>query len=78
MAEQHFGAAAEVHERLDAKIFLARTWMNHGRALLARGRATDRERATGLLKNAIELARKSGGGAVVRDAEALLADSLTV
>ena len=77
-AEQHFVSAAEMHERLQAKLFLARTWMNHGRMLLARGEAPDRERAVELLRRAVELARQHGGGAVVHDAEELLTDPLGV
>ncbi len=77
-AEQHFAAAAETHERLGAKLFLARTWMNWGRALLARREPSDSERAVALLRRASELAREHGGGAVVRDAEALLTDPLGV
>ena len=77
-AEQHFAAAAEIHERLGAKLFLARTWMNWGRALLARGEVADVQRARELLQRAAELARQHGGGAVERDAEALLADPLGV
>jgi len=77
-AEQHFAAAAEIHERLGAKLFLARTWMNWGSALLARGEASDAQRGRQLLQRAAELARHHGGGAVERDAEALLADPLGV
>src|SRR5205807_2350119 len=36
-AHEHFSLAAEVHERIGAPLFLARTWMNWGRALTARG-----------------------------------------
>ncbi len=71
-AEQHFTAAADLHERLGARLFLARTWMNHGRMLIARDRPGDRERAVELLERAVELATELGGGAVVRDAEQLL------
>jgi tetratricopeptide (TPR) repeat protein len=77
-AEQHFAAAAEMHERLGAKLFLARTWMNWSRMLLARGDASDVQRARAMLEQAAELARQHGGAAVKRDAEALLADPLGV
>jgi class 3 adenylate cyclase/tetratricopeptide (TPR) repeat protein len=78
VAEQHFAVAAEIHERLGANLFLARTWMNWSRALLARGQPSDTQRARAMLQQASELARKHGGGAVQRDAEALLADPLGV
>ncbi len=73
-AEQHFAAAAEYHERVGAKLFLARTWLNWGGALLARGQAADSERARKLIERAAGLAREQGGGAIVRDAEALIAN----
>lgn len=75
-AEQHFAAAAEIHKRLGAKLFLARTWLNWGDALLARGDPADSQRARELLQRAVELARQHGGGAVERAAEALLAAPL--
>ncbi|MBV9309303.1 MAG: AAA family ATPase [Solirubrobacterales bacterium] len=77
-ADEHFAKAAELHERLGAKLFLARTWMNWARALLARGEASDAEHAAELLERATELARGLGGGAVVREAEALRAKPLGV
>jgi class 3 adenylate cyclase/tetratricopeptide (TPR) repeat protein len=73
-AEQHFAAAAEYHERVDAKLFLARTWLNWGGAVLARGQAGDAERGRELIERAAGLAREQGGGAIVRDAEALIAN----
>lgn len=72
-AEAHFAAAAAVHERTGARLFLARTWMNWGRALLARDQAGDSDRALGLLTDAHQLAVQLGGGAVEREAEGLLA-----
>jgi class 3 adenylate cyclase/tetratricopeptide (TPR) repeat protein len=76
VAEQHFSAAAEIHERLGAKLFLARTWTNWAGVLLARGGNDDSERAHELLHRAVELAGLHGGAAVERDAEALLAKPL--
>ncbi len=75
-AERHLLAATQIHERLRANLFLARTWMNHGQMLLMRDDPGDRERAAELLRDAVALAREHGGGAVVRDAEALLNDRL--
>ncbi len=77
-AEQHFAAAAELHERVGAKLFLARTWLNHGRMLLDRGQESDRERGVGQVQRAAELARELGGGAIVRDAEALIGERAAV
>ena len=45
-AERHFAAAAEIEERLGAQLFLARTHASWARALIARGRPEDLERAT--------------------------------
>lgn len=72
-AEAHFAAATAVHERTGARLLLARTWMNWGRALHARGQADDRDRALGLLTDAHQLAAQLGGSAVEREAEGLLA-----
>jgi tetratricopeptide (TPR) repeat protein len=75
-AEDHFARAQEIHERIGARLSSARTWMNHGRALLMRGEHADRERAAELLRRAVALATDLGGAAIVRDAEQLLADPL--
>lgn len=72
-AEGHFAAADDVHQRVGARLFLARTWMNWGDALLTKGDTADADRARELIARALDLARDLGGGAVVRDAEALLA-----
>lgn len=73
-AEEHFAAAAEVHQRLGAQLLLARTWMNWGHALLRRGREKDTPRANELLDQALDLARKHDGTAIVRETEALIAE----
>ncbi len=44
-----------------------------GGALLARGEAGDADRGRELIERAVELAREHGSGAIVRDAEALIA-----
>jgi len=62
--------AAEVHERIGAPLFLARTWMNWGQGLTARG---DGKGARDLLERAAERARAHGGAAIEREAEDLLA-----
>lgn len=74
-AEDHFTKAVEVHERMGARMFLARTLMNHGRVLMRRGRDEDRARATDLLERAVALAGGLGGAAIVRDATAVLEQS---
>jgi tetratricopeptide (TPR) repeat protein len=68
-ADQHFSAATKVHERLGAPLFLARTSMNWGRSLAARG---DVEAARDRLERAAELARAHGGAAIEREASGLL------
>ena len=69
-ADEHFAAAASVHERVGAPLFLARTWMNWGRSYALRG---DAERSRELFERAVELAGAHGGAAIVREAEELLA-----
>jgi len=69
-ADRHFAAASEVHDRIGAPLFLARTCMNWGRALAARG---DEERGRDRLERAVELARRHGGAAIEREAAGLLA-----
>ncbi|MCW3018287.1 MAG: hypothetical protein JWN10_595, partial [Solirubrobacterales bacterium] len=66
-AEVHFAAAAEIDERLGAPLFLARTHASWARALVARGRATDLERARTMLAHAEESAERLGAGGVTRE-----------
>ncbi len=73
-AEQHFAAAADYHQRVGATLFLARTWLNWGGALLAHGQAADSERGRDMIERAAELAREHGSGAIVRDAKAMIAN----
>jgi tetratricopeptide (TPR) repeat protein len=69
LADQHFAAAVEVHQRLDASLFLARTWMNWGQAQLRRG--PDRlDAARDMLARAIAIAAPHGD-ALAREAGAL-------
>ena len=49
-AEQHFSAALTVNRRVGARPALAHTKYRYARALLARGRGDDRDRAEGLLE----------------------------
>jgi tetratricopeptide (TPR) repeat protein len=67
-AESHFAAAAEIEERLGAPLFLARTRANWARALIARGRPEDLDRAHHMLGQAEETAERLGGGLITREA----------
>jgi tetratricopeptide (TPR) repeat protein len=66
-AEEHFAAAADIEERFGAPLFLARTRASWARALIARGRPEDRERAVQMLEQAEEVAERLGGGFVTRE-----------
>jgi hypothetical protein len=57
-AERHFAVAAEMHERLDAPAWTARTEMEHGRLLL--GSPDGRERGRALLASAQRRASSLG------------------
>jgi tetratricopeptide (TPR) repeat protein len=67
-AEAHFAAAAEVDERFGAPLLLARTRAGWARALTARGRPADLERAQRLLDQAEETAASLGGELAMREA----------
>jgi tetratricopeptide (TPR) repeat protein len=66
-AERHFAAAAEIEERFGAPLFLARTRASWARALIARGRPEDLDRALAMLEQAEETAERLGGGLVTRE-----------
>jgi class 3 adenylate cyclase/tetratricopeptide (TPR) repeat protein len=66
-AEDHFAAAAEIEEGLGAPLFLARTHAGWARALIARGRPEDLERAQQMLEHAEETAERLGGGLVTHE-----------
>jgi hypothetical protein len=51
-ADGHFAIAAEIEERLGAPLLLARTHAGWARALIARGRSEDLERAQHMLEHA--------------------------
>ena len=59
-AQEHFAAAAEVHERVDAPIFLARTRLDWAQSLLARGGPGDAERVQEMVEQARATAREHG------------------
>jgi class 3 adenylate cyclase len=71
--DEHFAAAEATHERIGAKLILARTRLEWARALLERGDARGGARARRMLEQARELARELGGVDVERRADTLLA-----
>ena len=66
-AEEHFTAAAEIEERLGAPLFLARTHAAWARALIARGRPEDLDRAQHMLEEAEDTARRLGAEGITRE-----------
>ncbi|HJW61237.1 MAG TPA: hypothetical protein VJ931_16535 [Actinomycetota bacterium] len=72
-AIDHFEAAIRAHERLEAGPLLARTCYGYARMLLARGQATDRSRALGLLDRALATADTFGMVAVAEGIRTLQA-----
>ncbi len=71
-ADRHFQAGAALHERIGAPTMLARTRLEWGRMLAARGNAGDADRAGALLHQALATARELGLATVERRAIALL------
>ena len=66
-AEGHFAAAAEIEERLGAPLLLARTHAGWARALIARGRPEDLDRAQHMLEQAEETAGRLGARGITRE-----------
>jgi len=66
-AEDHFAAAAEIEERLGAPFFLARTHAGWARALIARGRPEDLDRAAPMLDQARDTASRLGAEGITRE-----------
>lgn len=67
-AARHFEDALEMNERMNFVPFVARTKHFYAASLLRRGKAADRERAVGLLSNAIATYRRIGMRGYLRDA----------
>ena len=65
-AERHFLAATEIEERLGAPLFLAHTQADWARALFARGRAEDLDRAQAMLEHAENTAARLGADGIAR------------
>jgi tetratricopeptide (TPR) repeat protein len=72
-AEGHFEAAGRANQRLGARPLLVRTYSEHARMLVRRGRAADRESALALLDRAAALAGAMGLPAMIERVEALRA-----
>jgi class 3 adenylate cyclase/tetratricopeptide (TPR) repeat protein len=66
-AEAHFTAAAGIEERLGAPLFLASTYVGWARALTARGRPEDLDRAQQMLEQADDTAARLGATGIVRE-----------
>jgi hypothetical protein len=66
-AERHFAAATEIAERLGAPLFLARTQASWARALIARGRPEDLDRAEHMLEQAGDTAGRLGAEGITRE-----------
>jgi DNA-binding CsgD family transcriptional regulator len=60
LAERHFEAAVALNQQLGARTWLAHTLAEHGRMLLRRGRARDRDAADASFAQALRLARQHG------------------
>ncbi len=66
-AAGHFAAAAEIEERLGAPLFLARTRASWARALIARRRPEDLDRAQSMLGQARDTAQRLGAEGITRE-----------
>jgi hypothetical protein len=74
-ADGHFATAAELEERLGAPLFLSRTHASWARALIARGRSEDLERAQHLLEQAEESAGAEGIAREIAECRTALASA---
>jgi len=66
-AAARFAAAAEIEERLGAPLFLARTRAGWARALIARGRLEELDRARSMLAQAEDTAQRLGAEGITRE-----------
>jgi len=66
-AHSHFAAAAEIEARLGAPLLLARTHARWARALIARGRSEDLERAQPMLERAEGAADRLGANGITQE-----------
>ena len=74
-AERHFEDALEMHARMRARPFLARTQCEYAKMLLARGAPGDREKARELLNQALGAAEELGMRTVAERSAALLSEA---
>jgi class 3 adenylate cyclase/tetratricopeptide (TPR) repeat protein len=72
-AESHFADALAMNSKMGARPWVARTQLNYAQMLLARGEPGDREKARGLLQQALAGAQRMGMLKLASDCEALLA-----
>jgi predicted ATPase/tetratricopeptide (TPR) repeat protein len=72
-AEEHFAAAAAMHEQMQAPFHQARTWLEWARMLLQRRGEGDLQRAVALLERSRDTAAQYGCAQVERRAVRLLA-----
>jgi tetratricopeptide (TPR) repeat protein len=77
-AEEHFRQAVELHERIGARAWLARSLLGWGSMLLERSGSGDAERARAMLERAGGLARQGGYAAIDRRARELLEGAASV
>jgi tetratricopeptide (TPR) repeat protein len=70
-AQQHFEDALNMHSRMRARPWVARTQHDYAKMLLARGAPGDRERALDLLQQALDAAQEMGMKKVIEDCLAL-------
>lgn len=70
-AERHFTDALRVHRAMGANVWVAHTQYDHAAALLRRGRAADRDRASRLLADALGLCQHNGLVAIAAKISAL-------
>ena len=68
-SERHFATAAAIDEHLGAPVFLAHARSGWARALIARGRPEDLERAQPMLEQAEKVAGRLGAGRITREVE---------
>jgi class 3 adenylate cyclase len=76
-ADGHFATAAEIEERLGAALLLARTNADWARALIARGRPQDLERAQHMLEQAEDSAHAEGIARSIAECRSALASAST-
>jgi len=65
-AEQHFNKAMAMNGRMNAQPWLAHTKYQYARMLLSRDQTGDREKASGLIKDALATARELGMSSLER------------